>query len=46
MKLSLLKEFFAGFLRTRHFSRHFRRLALLDSIRDASVSRDVPPTLG
>jgi len=29
MKLSLLKEFFAGFLRTRHFSRHFRRLALL-----------------
>ncbi|MGZ0785164.1 magnesium-translocating P-type ATPase [Pseudomonas sp. TKO26] len=46
MKLSLLKEFFAGFLRTRHFSRHFRRLALLDSIRDASVSREVPPTLG
>ncbi|MCE4056427.1 magnesium-translocating P-type ATPase [Pseudomonas sp. Au-Pse12] len=46
MKLSLLKEFFAGFLRTRHFSRHFRRLALLDSIRDASVNREVPPTLG
>ncbi|NBF05854.1 magnesium-translocating P-type ATPase [Pseudomonas sp. Fl5BN2] len=45
MKLSLLKEFFAGFLRTRHFARHFRRLALLESFSDASVSRDVPPTL-
>ncbi|MEB0007639.1 MULTISPECIES: magnesium-translocating P-type ATPase [unclassified Pseudomonas] len=45
MKLALLKEFFAGFLRTRHFSRHFRRLALLDSLTDAPVSREVPPTL-
>ncbi|MDB6145245.1 MAG: mgtA2 [Pseudomonas sp.] len=45
MKLTLLKEFFAGFLRTRHFSRHFRRLALLDSLTDAKVSREVPPTL-
>ncbi|MFK3791962.1 magnesium-translocating P-type ATPase [Pseudomonas piscis] len=45
MKLTLLKEFFAGFLRTRHFARHFRRLALLESFSDASVSRDVPPTL-
>lgn len=45
MKLTLLKEFFAGFLRTRHFSRHFRRLALLDSLTDATVSREVPPTL-
>ena len=31
MKLSL-KEFFAGFLRTRHIGRHFRRLVLLDSL--------------
>ncbi|WOE77721.1 magnesium-translocating P-type ATPase [Pseudomonas protegens] len=45
MKLTLLKEFFAGFLRTRHFARHFRRLALLESFNDASVSREVPPTL-
>ncbi len=45
MKLTLLREFFAGFLRTRHFARHFRRLALLESFSDASVSRDVPPTL-
>lgn len=45
MKLTLLKEFFAGFLRTRHFARHFRRLALLESLGDSNVSRDVPPTL-
>ena len=45
MNFTLLKEFFAGFLRTRHIARHFRRLALLDSVTDASVSREVPPTL-
>jgi Mg2+-importing ATPase len=45
MKFILLKEFFAGFLRTRHFARHFRRLAMLDSVTDATVSRKVPPTL-
>ncbi|NMY73724.1 magnesium-translocating P-type ATPase [Pseudomonas sp. WS 5071] len=44
MKLTL-KEFFAGFLRTRHIARHFRRLALLDSVTDTTVSREVPPTL-
>jgi Mg2+-importing ATPase len=38
MNLTLLKEFFAGFLRTRHIARHFRRLAMLDSVTDASVS--------
>ncbi|QJI28531.1 magnesium-translocating P-type ATPase [Pseudomonas sp. ADAK18] len=45
MKLTLLKEFFAGFLRTRHIARHFRRLALFETLTDASVSREVPPTL-
>jgi len=45
LKLALLREFFAGFLRTRHFGRHFRRLAMLDSVTDATVSREVPPTL-
>ena len=44
MKLAL-KEFFAGFLRTRHIGRHFRRLALLDSLTNTTVSREVPPTL-
>ncbi|RON47148.1 magnesium-translocating P-type ATPase [Pseudomonas frederiksbergensis] len=45
MNLTLLKEFFAGFLRTRHIARHFRRLALMESINDTTVSREVPPTL-
>jgi len=45
MNLTLLKEFFAGFLRTRHIARHFRRLALLESFTDTTVSREVPPTL-
>jgi len=45
MNLTLLKEFFAGFLRTRHIARHFRRLAMLETMTDASVSREVPPTL-
>ena len=40
-----LKEFFAGFVRNRHIARHFRRLALLDSLTDTTVSREVPPTL-
>ncbi len=45
MKLAWLKEFFAGFLRTRHIARHFRRLALLDTLVQTSVSREVPATL-
>ncbi|OZY48781.1 magnesium-translocating P-type ATPase [Pseudomonas lundensis] len=44
MKLTL-KEFFAGFLRTRHIARHYRRLAVLDSVTHTTVSREVPPTL-
>jgi len=44
MKLTL-KEFFAGFLRNRHIARHFRRLALLETLTDTMVSREVPPTL-
>ncbi len=44
MKLTL-KEFFAGFLRNRHIARHFRRLALLETFIDTTVSREVPPTL-
>ncbi|EJM22236.1 magnesium-translocating P-type ATPase [Pseudomonas sp. GM18] len=45
MNLTWLKEFFAGFLRNRHIARHFRRLALLESFTDTTVSREVPPTL-
>ena len=45
MNFTVLKEFFAGFLRTRHIARHFRRLVMLETVADASVSREVPPTL-
>ncbi len=45
MNLTLLKEFFAGFLRTRHIGRHFRRLALLETLTQTGVSREVPATL-
>jgi P-type Mg2+ transporter len=44
MNLAMLKEFFAGFVRTRAITRHFRRLALLDSI-TASVGREMPASL-
>ncbi|MEJ7137106.1 magnesium-translocating P-type ATPase [Amphibiibacter pelophylacis] len=48
MNFTLLKEFFAGFLRTRRIGRHFRRLALLDSLpqTDAGgIGRELPQTL-
>ncbi len=45
MKLALLKQFFAGFLRARHFSRHFRRLALLETLSRTGVNREMPPEL-
>jgi Mg2+-importing ATPase len=45
MNLTLLKEFFTGFQRTRHFARHLRRLALLQNFTDTTVSREVPPSL-
>jgi Mg2+-importing ATPase len=45
MNFTLLKDLFAGFLRTRHLARHFRRLALLDTLAQTGVSREVPPAL-
>ena len=45
MNFAMLKQFFAGFLRTRHLARHFRRLALLDTLTQTGVSREVPPGL-
>lgn len=45
MNLAILKELFAGFVRTRGFGRHFRRLALLDSLSGTAVSREIPPSL-
>ena len=40
-----LKAFFAGFLRSRHLGRHFRRLALFESLAQTPVSREVPKAL-
>lgn len=45
MSLILLKALFAGFLRNRHIARHFRRRAMLETVTDTSVSREVPQTL-
>ncbi len=45
MGFTILKELFAGFLRTRHIARHFRRFALLDTLTQTGVSREVPVTL-
>ncbi|BCB26272.1 magnesium-translocating P-type ATPase [Sulfurimicrobium lacus] len=45
MRFTILKELFAGFVRTRGIGRHFRRLLLLDSLAGTGVSREVPPTL-
>jgi Mg2+-importing ATPase len=45
MNITILKEFFAGFVRSRGIGRHFRRLVLLDSLIGSGVSRDVPPSL-
>ncbi|MBO9676655.1 MAG: magnesium-translocating P-type ATPase [Acidovorax sp.] len=45
MHFSLLKELFAGFLRARHYARHFRRITLLESLAQTEVSREPPPGL-
>ena len=45
MKHGLLKEIFAGFLRTRHIARHFRRLALFETLNQTSVNREMPALL-
>ena len=45
MNIPILKEFFARFIRTRAISRHFRRMALLESFSGIDISRDIPPTL-
>ncbi len=45
MNIVFLKEFFAGFVRTRAINRHFRRLAILDTLKGPTVAREVPPSL-
>lgn len=45
MNQPFFKDFFAGFIRARAISRHFRRLAILDAIKGTAVARDIPSTL-
>lgn len=45
MNQAFFNEFFAGFIRTRAISRHFRRLAILDATGGPAVRRDVPSAL-
>jgi Mg2+-importing ATPase len=45
VNFTILKEIFAGFVRTRHVARHFRRLVLLDTVAQTGVSREVPASL-
>lgn len=42
---TLFKDFFARFIRTHAISRHFRRLAILDSLKGTTIARDVPSAL-
>ncbi|MVW71726.1 magnesium-translocating P-type ATPase [Bordetella sp. 15P40C-2] len=46
MKFTLLKEFFVSFLRSHRTARHYRRLALLDTLTQSGVNRDLPAALG
>jgi Mg2+-importing ATPase len=42
---SVLKRLFATFLQSHAFTRHFRRLALLETVTRTGVSREFPPEL-
>jgi len=44
--LHALKSFFARFLISRGFYRHFQRLALFESLAGTNVSREMPASLG
>jgi len=43
--INVLKKLFAAFLRSHGFTRHFRRLALLETVTRTGVSREIPPEL-
>src|SRR5262245_3097497 len=45
MAFTILKQLFARFLSTRHIGRHFRRLALLESLTRTGVAKEMPPSL-
>ncbi|TAL76566.1 MAG: magnesium-translocating P-type ATPase [Burkholderiaceae bacterium] len=43
--VNVLKELFAGFVRSRHVARHFRRFPFLDTFARSNASRHVSSTL-
>ncbi|HTY99771.1 MAG TPA: magnesium-translocating P-type ATPase, partial [Rhodocyclaceae bacterium] len=45
MNFVVLKDFFASFVRTRGIARHFQRLVMLESLRTAPGTREIPQTL-
>ena len=45
MAFAILRQWFVGFLNTRHIGRHFRRLLLLESLTRTGVTKDLPPSL-
>lgn len=45
MRLAPLKEFFAGFLRSHHMARYFRRFVFADALAKRGLGREIPPDL-
>jgi len=45
MKLETLRHALTGRLIKKHFTRHFRRLAILETLRGVQVSGEMPPAL-
>jgi len=43
--VDILRRLFGAFLRSHAFTRHFKRLALLETVTRTGVSRDLPPEL-
>jgi len=46
MAIATLQALFASFVRSRGIGRHFRRLLMLESLREASPGQALPPALG
>jgi Mg2+-importing ATPase len=45
MNFVVLKDIFAGFVRSRGIARHFQRLVMLESFKGTPVARELPPSL-
>ncbi len=45
MNFTLLKDFFASFVQTRHVARHFRRIAILEHFTNSEAVKELPASL-